>query len=90
MKQEGQKPGVPDLVWPIARREHHGLYLELKATKNGRTSPHQKKWLDFLKRQGYRAVVAKGFDIAQAEIMWYAGLSERKSEAIEIDLEKKK
>lgn len=85
MKAEGQEPGVPDLHWPYPSRGFHGLYIEVKATRNGRTSDHQKRWLRQLRQWGHRAVVAKGFDEAQAEMMWYAGLSETKSDAKEVE-----
>ena len=36
LKQQGVKSGVPDLCLPVARRDYHGLYIEMKTeTGNG-------------------------------------------------------
>lgn len=60
LKAEGVKKGVPDLCLPIARGDHHGLYVELKRQKGGRVSAEQKAWISALRGQGYRAEVCKG------------------------------
>ena len=70
LKQQGVKPGVPDLCLPVARGGFHGLYIELKAA-GGRLQDSQKAWLDDLSRQGYKAVTAYGFDEARAVIEGY-------------------
>src|SRR5699024_8688971 len=67
MKAEGVRRGVPDLFLPVPAGDHHGLFIELKRP-GGRLSADQKKWLDFLSGQGYRAVCCTGFDEAAAEI----------------------
>ena len=59
LKREGVKRGVPDLCLPVPRRGYHGLYIELKA-EDGRVSPDQKAWREFLLEQGYQAVIATG------------------------------
>lgn len=66
-KRMGVKKGVPDIVIPIARKGHHGLYIELKRV-NGRPSDlsdEQKEWLTRLEQEGYCAMVAFGFDQAR-------------------------
>lgn len=64
LKAQGVKAGVPDLVLPVARGKHHGLYIELKRQKGGRLSDDQKKWLDELTEQGYLAVRCDGAEAA--------------------------
>lgn len=59
-KRMGVKAGVPDICIPIARKGHHGLYIELKRVRGSSISDTQKWWLDELKRQGYDVFVAKG------------------------------
>jgi hypothetical protein len=44
--------------------------VELKSEK-GRVREEQKEWLDRLDKQGYRAVVAYGFDEAAQAIIDY-------------------
>ena len=71
LKAEGVRPGVPDYFLPVSRGGAHGLYIELKRTKGGRVEPEQKAWLDELNAQGYRAVVARGWEQAWDEIRDY-------------------
>lgn len=70
LKAQGVKPGVPDLVLPVARGKYHGLYIELK-TLRGRVSDAQKQWLEALRNQGYAAIVCRGADEAIAMIAKY-------------------
>ncbi len=70
LKRQGVRPGVPDLCIPVARPPYHGLYIELKAGKN-RPTEAQKKWIEFLRFNGYRAVVCYGAAEAIAEIERY-------------------
>lgn len=69
-KKAGMKKGVPDITLPVAVAPYHGLFIELKRV--GATachvSPEQSWWLEQLTRQGYRAVVAYGWQDA-AEII---------------------
>ena len=67
----GLKPGVPDIMLPIAKGRYHGLFIELKRKYGGRTTPEQKAWQAELLEQGYCACVCKGFDEARATIDWY-------------------
>ena len=78
LRAEGVKKGVPDIVLPVARGEHHGLYIELKRQKSGSLSREQKAYLDFLHRQGYRAVMCRGWRQAANVIQAY--LEQRKGE----------
>ena len=72
MKEEGVKPGVPDLFLPVARHGHHGLFFEMKTENHrpkregskGGLSDLQIDWLENLRAQGYKAEVAYGRDEA--------------------------
>ena len=70
LKRQGVRPGVPDLVFPVAKRGYHGLYIELKV---GRNKPTEKQieWIDTLNANGYKAVVCVGYDDAKSTIDWY-------------------
>lgn len=59
-KQEGLKAGVPDLMIPIATKDYHGLFIEMKRVKNSKVSIHQNEWIELLNKQGYKAVVCYG------------------------------
>lgn len=71
LKAEGLQPGVPDLCLAVARGEHHGLYIEMKRTKGGRVSPEQARWIEKLSREGYVAVVCRGWEQAREAILRY-------------------
>lgn len=74
MKAEGLKSGVPDICLPVARGGNHGLYIELKRTKNSSTSSAQLEWLENLMKQGYYACICKGWEAAKKEILKYLNL----------------
>lgn len=59
MKGEGVRPGVPDLMLPVARGDAHGLFVEMKAP-DGRETPEQRSRLGELAADGYACVVAYG------------------------------
>lgn len=71
LKSEGLKPGVPDLCLAVARGGAHGLYIEMKRTKGGRVSPEQARWIEKLSREGYVAVVCRGWEQARDVIERY-------------------
>lgn len=73
LKQQGVKAGVPDLFLPMPTEKHHGLFIELKRKDGGRVSEPQKRWLEYLASQGYRAVVCHGADEAIKAIADYFG-----------------
>jgi len=74
LKEEGVKPGVPDLCLPVARSGLHGLWLEMKRIKGGRVEPVQKEWHQKLKDQGYAVVVCRGWVAAKDALIDYLGL----------------
>lgn len=71
MQSEGMKRGVPDICLPVARGGHHGLYIELKRIAGGRLSTDQAGWLEALAREGYCAILCKGWEDAAQMIMDY-------------------
>jgi hypothetical protein len=73
LKAEGMKPGVPDMVLPVARGGYHGLFIELKFGKNT-PSPEQEEWIMALKEQGYLAKVCYGAESAIAILKNYLEL----------------
>lgn len=56
---------------PVARGQYHGLYIELKRQRGGRTSDHQSEWLDALSAQGYKAALCYGWEQAAGTIIEY-------------------
>lgn len=73
LKQQGVKPGVPDLFLPVARHGYHGLFIEMKRRKGGRISEEQAKMMGDLREQGFCAWVCKGADSAIELITGYLG-----------------
>ena len=71
LQRTGVKPGVPDLCLPVARGGFHGLYIELKRLKGGVLSINQKTWLGLLAKQGYKAVMCRGWEAARDTILNY-------------------
>lgn len=71
LKHSGVKKGYPDLVIDIAAKGFNGLRIELKTEKGGIVSAEQNKWLERLNKQGYKAVVCRGFDEAIKTISDY-------------------
>lgn len=70
LKAEGVKPGVPDLLLPVARHGFKGLFVEMKA-EGGRVAPEQRQWHAKLRAEGYRVAVCFGWVDAKAEILAY-------------------
>jgi hypothetical protein len=70
LKAEGLKPGIPDLMLPVARGGYHGFYLEMKY---GRNSPeaHQLEMMDKLRLQGYLVLVFYSWQNAAKELLVY-------------------
>ena len=73
MKQEGAKAGVPDLTLPVPANGYHGMYIEMKYGKNKPTEAQQ-WWLDRLTAEGYKTVVAYGWEEAADAICDYLGM----------------
>lgn len=71
LKAQGVKSGVPDIWLPVPRGKHHGLVIELKRLKGGRTSREQVQWITSLNAHGYKAVVCRGWIEGKDEIERY-------------------
>lgn len=74
MKEQGVKPGVPDLHLPVARGKYHSLYIELKREDRGETSDDQDWWIEELNQQGNFCEVCHGWESARRVIEWYMTL----------------
>ena len=70
LKAQGVLPGVADLFLPVARRDFHGCWLEMK-TEEGRVSPEQKAFLADMTAAGYFAQVVRGSEEAIRTLQWY-------------------
>lgn len=68
MVAEGLKKGVPDICLPVARGGAHGLYIELKRTKDWKITEEQETWMRDLMEQGYEVALCIGWEKA-AEII---------------------
>lgn len=63
----GMKAGVPDLLLPVARYPHHGLFIELKMpgeAKKYQPRDNQVQWHKDLRAQGYAVEVCRGVNEA--------------------------
>ncbi len=75
LRDEGVRPGVPDLFLPCPRNQYHGLWIEMKCHRRGsRVAESQKLWHDYLRGVGYRVVVCRDADEAIMETMNYLGV----------------
>lgn len=73
MKAGGIKAGVWDLMLPIARQGHHGLWVEMKHGKNG-LSDKQVEWGERMRLAGYKTVTAWTSREAEEAIAEYLGI----------------
>jgi hypothetical protein len=61
-KMMGMSPGICDVMVTMARKPHHGLFLELKAKPHGRMSGAQEWWLKTLLNASYAVYVSWSFE----------------------------
>ncbi len=73
-KAMGVRAGVPDLFLPVPRGRYHGLWIEMKRTKDGKISENQKWWIGALNSLGYSAQVAYGAEQAIRQLEEYLNL----------------
>lgn len=71
MVAEGMKKGVPDICLPVARGGSHGLYIELKRTKDWKITQEQENWMRDLMGQGYEVALCIGWEKAADVILNY-------------------
>jgi hypothetical protein len=81
LKAEGIMAGVADLCLPAARREYHGLYLEMKS-EEGAATEKQKAFLRGVLDEGYCAIIAHGVDEARVALEWYIGITENEPQSV--------
>ena len=62
-KKSGMKKGFPDIFLPYRNKNYSGLFIELKI-KPKKPTIEQLNWIDWLNRQGYKAVVCYDFENA--------------------------
>ena len=70
MKAEGLKSGVPDIFLPLAKKNYHGLFIEMKSQK-GKVSDAQNEYMDYLRSNGYHCAICYGFEEAKKAILEY-------------------
>ena len=70
LRAEGVRPGVPDLMLPVARCGFHGLFIEMKADK-GKVRGNQQDWHEYLDAQGYLVAVCFNPEAAMDTIKSY-------------------
>jgi hypothetical protein len=77
LKAQGVKAGIPDLVLPMARGGHFGLYIEFKATppNDAPVSASQHACIEMLIEQGYLAIICRGHFDAMEQIRAYLRLA---------------
>jgi hypothetical protein len=81
-KAAGNKKGVPDISFPVARGGYYGLYIELKRRTGGHVSDEQKWYQGYLAEQGYRAVVCMGWEAAAAELESYLAMPVTRAQGV--------
>lgn len=73
-KQIGVRAGAPDYFLFVPSGTYHGIAIELKrGGENVRVSKNQCEMLEQIRLQGYRVVVARGWDEARVAIEKYLG-----------------
>jgi len=70
LKAEGVKRGVPDLLLAVPNKHHHGLFIEMKANKNG-LSKEQREFFGHALTQGYQSAVCWDWLVAAQTIDEY-------------------
>lgn len=74
LKAEGVKPGVPDIMLPIAKRGFHGLFIEMKKPVVGRVSVKQSDFAVALMSNKYHVITCYGWVEARDVIVAYLAL----------------
>lgn len=74
LKQQGVKPGVPDVMLPVPWGRYAGLFIEMKRRTKHNTSDEQVEYVKVLRAAGYCVIIAYGYVEAIAAINMYLGL----------------
>ncbi len=75
MKAEGEKPGVLDMMLPVACQGYHGMFIEMKFGRN-KLTPEQQAWARALAAQRYFVIVAYDAQEAIEKISRYLGIDQ--------------
>lgn len=71
MKDEGLRPGIPDIHVPYASSTHCGLYIEMKRSEKEEPTDHQKSMADKLRAVGNDVVLCFTREAALFKIFDY-------------------
>ena len=64
LKRQGVKSGIPDIFFAYPSKHFHGLFIEMKRKKTGKTSKTQEKYICLLRENNYCCEVCAGADAA--------------------------
>lgn len=78
LKLQGVRAGFPDYMLPVARRDYHGLYFELKK-HDGSMTGEQRLEIEALSADGYLAACCWGDGAAIALMLWYLGVDDTRA-----------
>lgn len=70
MRALGVKPGVPDLLMPIAHGPYAGLAIEMKSS-TGTATTEQRDWMAELVENNWSVSLCRSADEARAVVMTY-------------------
>ena len=70
LKAEGVRKGIADLCMPVSRGGFHGLWIEMKYSKN-KPTPEQAEFIHWQREEGYKCVVCYDWTDARSEIEDY-------------------
>lgn len=70
LRAEGLRPDAPDLFLAVPTRLFPGLFIEMKR-RGQKARPGQVEYASVLRRAGYNAIIAAGFEEAQRAIRAY-------------------
>lgn len=73
LKAEGVKPGIPDVLWPVARGGFIGLAIEFKHG-DGNPSKEQRIRITSLQKEGWCVSVCWDWEAAARFVTGYAGM----------------
>lgn len=74
LKSEGVKAGVADLFLAVPNMEYHGLFIEMKRQQGNKQTELQKIFQDEVEKQGYKYILARGWEKAKTGILEYLNL----------------
>lgn len=73
LKKEGVKPGVPDVLWPVARGGYIGLAVEFKFG-GGNPTKEQRDRITDMQLEGWMVVICWDWCAAARIVQGYAGM----------------